>query len=431
MADPVFAALAGALLAPEQPVSAELAGMLRWLGLPWPRQPGAEEQHRARMLTAAAGFERVFQLEAPEAPGMAVFGAEVAPDALAASPGHGVFGVSGTGTTLLAALESCIGEGIELLSGVETPLDLALQRASPPPGGAADLPEAWQVPDAGWLPARRLTDGATRWLPAGLCLRRPRGQTGGGAPWPLSIGCAAGTSLPAAALHGLLELVERDAAALWWRGGRRGRPLPLEHPALAGAAALLRRLRRGKQGRQSWLLDITTDLAIPVVAAISVGSDGAGFCCGLAARPGLLAAAEGAVLELCQMELALGVVAAKRAEAGEAALNPRDHAHEQRFHHIRASECALLHPMGEPLARPEPAPAPPEQALARLVAGLGRQGANPLLLPLTRNIFGVPVCRVLCPELELEPTQAMGPRLRRTVAETGGGDCHTRGIALM
>ena len=37
----------------------------------------------------------------------------------------------------------------------------------------------------------------------------------------------------AAALHGLLEVAERDAAALWWRGGARPRPLALEHPAQA------------------------------------------------------------------------------------------------------------------------------------------------------------------------------------------------------
>ncbi len=432
MAEPVFADLAAALLAPRQPVGAEVAELLAWLGLPHGdpegAAPDATVRHRARMFQAAAGFERLFQLEAPEAPGMVVFGAEVAPDALAAAPGLRLIGVSGTGLAPLEALESCIGEGLELLSQVETVADLAQQRAVPPDGAMAALPAAWRDCGPGWMPVRRLRDGATQWVPAGLCFRRP----GATAPWPLSIGCAAGPSTDAAALHGLLELVERDAAALWWRGGRRPRPLALEHPALADAAALLARLRQGGRGRRSWLLDITTDLGVPAVAAVSVGLDGAGFCCGLAARPGLAAACRAALLELCQMELALAVVAAKREEGGEAALNPRDLSHQARFTGIHAARCALLHPLGEPAAAEAAAPeTTPAEALAGLVAALAARGLDVLLLPLTRPSLGVPVCRLLCPGLEVEPAETIGPRLAAMIAETGGGDCLTGGIPLM
>lgn len=442
MAEPVFAALADALLAPGLAVTAEVAELLAWLALRRDAPVDDAVRHRARMFQAAAGFERVFQLEAPAAPGLVVFGAEVAPDRLAAVPGLGLIGVSGTGLAPLEALESCIGEGLELLSQVETEADLAWQRAEPPSGAAAALPLAWQPAGPGWMPVLRLRDGATAWVPAGLCFRRP----GATSPWPLSIGCAAGASADAAALHGLLELVERDAAALWWRGGRRGRPLALEHPALASAAALLARLRHGSEGngmgRRSWLLDITTELGVPVVAAISVGPDGAGFCCGLAARPGLAAACRAALLELCQMELATAVVAAKRAEGGEAALNARDLSHQARFSGIHAARCALLHPLDSPApvtpapAMPTPGtPAPPAtsaaEALAGLVATLAARGFDPLLLPLTRPELGVPVCRLLCPGLEVEPAAAVGPRLAAMIVETGGGDCLTGRIPLM
>jgi ribosomal protein S12 methylthiotransferase accessory factor len=427
MAEPVFAELAAALLAPTTAVSAEVAELLDWLELPRGATLDAAVRHRARMFQAAAGFERLFQLEAPEAPGMVVFGAEVAPDALAAAPGLGLIGVSGTGLSPLEALESCIGEGVELLSQVETTADLAQQRAAPP-GDTTALPEAWLAAGPGWMPVRRLRDGVTQWVPAGLCFRRPRASP----PWPLSIGCAAGPSADAAALHGLLELVERDAAALWWRGGQRPRPLALEHQALAGAAGWLARLRHGTNGRRSWLLDITTDLGIPAVAAVSVGPDGAGFCCGLAARPGLAGACRAALLELCQMELALAVVAAKREEGGEAALNPRDLSHQARFTGIHAARCALLHPLGEPApVVPEPPAAEAAAALAVLVARLAAGGFDALLLPLTRPGLGVPVCRVLCPGLELEPAAVAGPRLAAMIAKTGGGDCLTGGIPLM
>ncbi|MGL1409590.1 YcaO-like family protein, partial [Vibrio parahaemolyticus] len=79
-------------------------------------------------------------------------------------------------------------------------------------------------------------------------------------PFPMSIGSAAGPSRDAAALHGLLELIERDAASLWWRGGQFGRSIPPRHEASVMAEDLLRRLRReASVRRRSWLLDITTD----------------------------------------------------------------------------------------------------------------------------------------------------------------------------
>lgn len=427
MAEPVFAALAEALLAPAAPLAPEVAELLDWLALPRPAEPGPAERHRALLFRAAAGFERLFQLEAPEAPGMQVWGAEASPDAFAATPGHGLFGLSGTGTTPLEALESCIGEAIEILSQAETAADRAQQRAAPPPGAAA-LPPPWDTAADGWMPTRRLGDGATQWLPAELCLRRP----GAAPPWPLSIGCGAGTSLEAAAVHGLLELVERDAAALWWRGGARPRPLALEHPALAGAAQLLAQLRRGRHRRRSWLLDITSDLGIPAVAAVSVGPDGAGFCCGTAARPGLAAAARAAVLELCQMEAALAVVAAKRAERGAAALNPRDRDHLRRAEEVDAARCAQLHPLGTPMPPPAaPPPREPGATLAWLVAALRAHGLEPCLLPLTRPWFGVPVARVLCPGLATEPSRLIPPRLAARQAARGGDDCLTGGIPLM
>ena len=71
-----------------------------------------------------------------------------------------------------------------------------------------------------WCRATRLTDGGEVWLPADICLRRPPAQRDFTPPFPLSIGSAAGPSRDAAALHGLLELIERDATSLWWRGGR-------------------------------------------------------------------------------------------------------------------------------------------------------------------------------------------------------------------
>ena len=58
---------------------------------------------------------------------------------------------------------------------------------------------------------------------------------------------------------------------------------------------LLAQLRQGASARRSWLLDITTEIGVPCVAAVSCMADGFGFAFGLAARPTLEAAARSAV----------------------------------------------------------------------------------------------------------------------------------------
>ena len=106
-----------------------------------------------------------------------------------------------------------------------------------------------------WHRATRLTDGCEVLLPADLCLRRPAGQCEVDLPFMLGTGSAAGTSWDAAALHGLLELIERDAAGLWWRGGRRARTISPRHEASLMADDLLVQLRaNAATQRRSWLL---------------------------------------------------------------------------------------------------------------------------------------------------------------------------------
>ncbi|WP_043364748.1 YcaO-like family protein [Belnapia sp. F-4-1] len=412
------------LLDPSGPAAPDLRDFLDWLGCPVPATPGPAERNRALLFRAAGRFTRLFTLDCPTAPGLAVFGAEIA-------TGAGQAGVSGVGASLIEAFEGCVGEGVELLSALEAPADRA--RLGPPPSYsghaewlAAILPEG-AAPEA-WIELLRLDAPGTAWLPAGLCLRRP--QPAFPPPWPLSIGCAAGPTPEAAALHALLELVERDAAALWWRGGQRGRPVALEDPAMAVAAPLLARLRGGEARRQSWLLDLTTDLGVPVIAALSTGPEGEGFCCGLAARTSRAAAARAAILEMAQMEMAHAVVLAKQEEAGPGALNAHDRALLRRYHGIRAEGCALLHPAGA-AAPGAGLPADPAAAMAVLIGRLGARGLPVLALDLTRPELGLPAMRLVVPGLEAEPSRTIGGRLRAAIARTGGGDCHTGGIALM
>ena len=351
-------------------------------------------------------------------------------------------GVSGVGLTLRDAFQGCIGEGIEYLSQLQAGTDLLLKPGIDDWAGklgpkalelVAAVSERRMQPERvlSWCRATRLTDGGEVWLPADICLRRPPAQRDFAPPFPLSIGSAAGPSRDAAALHGLLELIERDAASLWWRGGQLARSIPPQHEAGIVAEGLLRQLRHGASvQRRTWLLDITTDIGVPCVAAVSCRADGSGFAFGLAARPALEAAVRSATLEMCQLELADAVVATKRSERGDDALNAQDRTHLQRAA-INADQCRLLQPVAEyadhlPLRTTEAG-----VIFALIVQRLEKLGIETFCLDLTRQRFAVPVVRVIAPGLQLEPSEIVTARLQDTIARTGGGATYTGGVSLI
>lgn len=82
-----------------------------------------------------------------------------------------------------------------------------------------------------------------------------------------SNGNAAGSTREDAILQGFLELVERDAVALWWYNRIRRPAFDLDelHDPYVDR---LRAFYAGI-GRSLWMLDITNDLGIPVIAAVS------------------------------------------------------------------------------------------------------------------------------------------------------------------
>ena len=405
--------------------------------------PRPEICHRARLLDAASRFARVFELAAPEAPGLVSLGAEF--DPALADPMHAgspMVGVSGVGLSLQQAFQGCIGEGIEYLSQLQTAEDILVRRGPVDPAAelgprARDFLAAFSAhrlhpeTELSWHHATRLTDRREVLLPADLCLRRPPEQKEIKPPFPLSTGSAAGSSWDAAALHGVLELIERDAASLWWQGGDRGKSIPPQDEAGIVAEALLSRLRQGASARRSWLLDITTDLGVPCVAAVSCMTDGFGLAFGLAARPTLAAAARSAILEMGQIELAHAVVEAKCRERGEAALNDRDRAHRRRATLINADRCPLLQPAEECVEHLNFHSSSPDIMLGRIVDRLAQFGIEAFGLDLTRPSFAVPVARVIAPGLQLEPSELVTPRLAAMIARTGGSIRYTGGVALI
>jgi ribosomal protein S12 methylthiotransferase accessory factor len=397
----------------------------------------AQNRRRACLLRGAAKLRRLFQLSAPDAAGLVFFGGEADPSLIGWSgTGHAPVSVAGGGLSLAEAFEACAAEGVEYLSQFGTAADVERHDSFNHVGVDGELGAyvAAVLDSVGvdrdrpiaWIKAKRLCDDGTVWLPADMCLRRSRELRDFIAPFKLSTGCAAGASFDDAVIHGLCELVERDAVALWWRGGLRGRMIASNSDAGEVGAQLLVALRGGSMRRRSWLLDITADVGVPCVAAVSTTWSGQQFVCGHAARPSRVAAVRAAILEMCQMELGLAVIAAKVRERGEAALNAADHLHLRRARGIDAANCEFLNPT-------DPAPAEQEPALTLqgILDRLAHMEVEPLVLDLTRPVLGIPVARVLAPTLQLEPSPIPTKRLARAIEQTGGGKASTRGIALL
>jgi oxazoline/thiazoline synthase len=82
-----------------------------------------------------------------------------------------------------------------------------------------------------------------------------------------SNGLAAGETLEEAVLQGFLELVERDAIALWWYNRTRRPAVDLREIGDDYAVRVFEHY--ASVGRQAWVLDLTSDLGIPVYVAIS------------------------------------------------------------------------------------------------------------------------------------------------------------------
>ncbi|MFJ2741720.1 TOMM precursor leader peptide-binding protein [Streptomyces sp. NPDC087440] len=126
-----------------------------------------------------------------------------------------------------------------------------------------------------WTPVWSLTAGGSRLLPTSMLYFGPGPDGVARSPWADSNGNAAGASPEDALVQGFLELVERDAVALWWYNRTRRAAVDLDafdEPWLAATRAAYARA-----GREVWALDVTSDFGIPVVVALSRRTDGGGL----------------------------------------------------------------------------------------------------------------------------------------------------------
>lgn len=379
-----------------------------------------EQENRLALLRLAGRLERVFQLPSPQVPQGFFLGSELAPGRFGLeAPDGNLVSASGRGLTLAAAFESCIGEAAEYLSFLSWGQEESFRAPVPSPGTAKPADDGsgggttldWLLGGVGsdraalqdrpidWVTLRSIGGAATLAVPLDLCLRRPLTEGCAISRKAESAGCGAGASTEAAQYTALMELVERDAIALWWHGGLPAGPLPLDAAAWQALSAHVADLRRHAT-RPCWLLDITSETGIPTVAAHSSQVDGTKVVSGFAADIDYMTAAKKALLELCQMEIAEDIVSRKIQERGTAGLHETDRRLLHRLSRLNVAEYPQLSPRRPPRAPGPDVGSPGRDKLDVALAVLGGAGFNAYWLDLNRPEIGIPAARVVIPGLQ-------------------------------
>lgn len=259
------------------------------------------------------------------------------------------------------------------------------------------VPESFDEDAAiGWTPVWSLLTGEQRLLPTAMLYYSPQGIPQHPSLFADSNGSAAGSSLEEAIIYGFLELVERDAVGLWWYNRTRH---PLVDPQsfddgwLASLPMQYRRLRR-----EVWVLDVTSDLGIPVMAAVSrrIDKPAEDILLGFGAHFDPRVAARRAVGEVGQM---LPAVIGARADGSGYAADPHLH---------RWWTYATVR--NQPYLRPDPLQPVRTAAdyryrpswtlnLELIYRAASRAGLDVLVLDQTRPDINMPVVKVIVPGL--------------------------------
>ncbi|GAB1823775.1 TOMM precursor leader peptide-binding protein [Herbidospora sp. RD11066] len=125
-----------------------------------------------------------------------------------------------------------------------------------------------------WTPVWSLTEQRHKYLPTGYLYyyHQEKDRSGPTYAWADSNGNAAGSSLEDAVVQGFMELVERDAVAVWWYNRLRRPAFDLDgfdDPWMNEFREVYASL-----GRDIQVLDLTNDLGVPVAVSVSRRVDG-------------------------------------------------------------------------------------------------------------------------------------------------------------
>jgi ribosomal protein S12 methylthiotransferase accessory factor len=333
-------------------------------------------------------------------------------------------GAAGKGTTEIQAKVSCLAEAVERYStgwqGWEPRRHATLTEL----GTAAVHPnnlmnyserqyatrEAWNKTSGGfnwvgapfsperaidWTAMWSLSHERVRWVPTQFCYFNYRGEPDHDFYRAESNGCASGSTLEEAVLQGFLELVERDSCALWWYNRVRRPAIDLSSfhdPFFRRTEAYLH-----AKGRTLYALDLTSDLGIPVVVALSHDAVGGKIICGLGAHLNVRIAASRAVAELNQMMML------ETAGRPETTGTDDDQALARWMREATIENQPYVVP--EPRSQLTVADYPSLETddllgdIKQCVAAVERTGLEMLVLDTTRDEVGFPTVRVTVPGL--------------------------------
>ncbi len=236
-----------------------------------------------------------------------------------------------------------------------------------------------------WSPVWSFRDKRFKFLPTGLLYFFYGGFHTD------SNGCAAGNTREEAIVQGFLELVERDAYAIWWYNRLQRAEVDLKQFDDSYVRDLQSQL--ADAGHRLWVLDITSDLGIPTYVAITHWMQGGheNIEFGSGAHFDRRIALLRALTELTQF-MSIGAIGGARGEKPTLdGVTP-----------LRLDEYPFLIPCDNPTIRPAPSlkvhDNTRDQVNACVEIATGA-GYDFLVLDQTRADVEVPVVRVLVPGL--------------------------------
>jgi oxazoline/thiazoline synthase len=240
-----------------------------------------------------------------------------------------------------------------------------------------------------WSPVWSLRDKRFKYIPTTVLYFFYSGPAAFNAD---SNGCAAGNTREEAIVQGFLELVERDAYAIWWYNRTRQPEVDLSQFDDSYVRDLHTQL--AETGRRLWVLDITNDLGVPTYVAIlhwmRNGQENIEF--GSGAHFDRRIALLRALTELNQF-MSIGLMGGGTGEKPSLdGVTP-----------LRLEEYPFLIPNGKPEVQPDAAARMPldntREQVEACVDIARRAGLDFLVLDQTRPDVEVPVVRVIVPGL--------------------------------
>lgn len=235
-----------------------------------------------------------------------------------------------------------------------------------------------------WIRAADAWSGEHLFIPAETVLIGRR-EPGDMAAFAIadSNGCASGATLAEAKLNALMELIERDAVSRWWYGKQAFARVDLS--SWCRSNALLEYL--SARSRICCLLKLSGAIPVSVFAAVTFEADGSDVAIGSAAAADPAGAAQSALIEALQMEIALN--AARRHPGASRA-----------WDRWRADVTIATPPLSSIANMQGWAAVPPEaMQLDDCIRACHEAGISIYWVDMTRPRLGLPTLRILSTDL--------------------------------